>query len=96
MEEGAIATSVEAMLPEILADDCEPLAQTSDIINGEAEQEKLAYFVQALEEAQAEIKQLKDQRNSLETECLALHARNGDLNNEIAHLKGELAAFKQQ
>lgn len=59
----AIAASVEAMLPEILANECEPLAQTSDIIKGEAEQEKLAYFVQALAEAQAELKQLKDERN---------------------------------
>lgn len=96
VEEGAIAASVEAILPEILANDCEPLAQTSDKINGEAEQEKLAYFVQALEEAQDQIKQLKDERDSLETECLALHAQNGDLNNEIAHLKGELASLKQQ
>lgn len=108
-ESDAIATSVEEMLPEILANDCEPLAQTSDIINGEAakaiaptpalwqaEQEKLAYLVQALQKAQAEIKQLKDERDSLETECLALHAQNGDLNNEIAHLLGELAALKQQ
>jgi hypothetical protein len=95
-EESAIATSVEAMLPEILANDCEPLTQTSDLINGEVEQEQLAYFMQALEEAQAEIKQLKDERDALETECLALHAQNGDLNNEIAHLLGDLAAFKQQ
>jgi hypothetical protein len=51
----AIAASVEAMLPEILANECEPLAQTSDLINGEAEQEKLAYFVQALQDAQAQI-----------------------------------------
>lgn len=92
----AIATSVESILPEVLANNCEPLAQTSDLINGEAEQEQLAYFVQALEEAQAQIKQLKDERDSLETECLALHAQNGDLNNEIAHLLGELAALKQQ
>lgn len=92
----AIAASVEAMLPEILANDCKPLAQTSDLINGEAEHEQLAYFTQALEEAQAQIKQLKDERDSLETECLALHAQNGDLNNEIAHLLGELAALKQQ
>lgn len=92
----AIAASVEAMLPEILADDCEPLAQTSDLINGEVEQEQLAYFVQALQDAQVEINQLKDERDSLETECLALHAQNGDLNNEIAHLLGELAALKQQ
>ncbi len=54
-EKGAI-TSTEvaievAMLPEILADDCEPLAQTLDLINGEAKQEKLAYFVQALQDA---------------------------------------------
>jgi chromosome segregation ATPase len=86
----AIAASVEAMLPEILANECEPLAQTSDLINGEAEQEKLAYFVQALQDAQAQISRLKDERDSLETECLALHAQNGDLNNEIAHLLGEL------
>jgi len=92
----AIAASVEAMLPEILADDCEPLAQTSDMINGEAEQDKLAYFVQALEEAQAEISRLKDERDSLDAECQTLHARNGDLNNEIAHLKSELIALKQQ
>ena len=52
--------------------------------------------MQALEEAQAEINQLKDERDSLETECLALHAQNGDLNNEIAHLLAELAALKQQ
>lgn len=92
----AIAASVEAMLPEILANDCESLAQTSDLIDGEAEQEKLAYFMQALQEAQAEISRLKDERDSLETECLALHAQNGDLINEIAHLLGELAALKQQ
>lgn len=92
----AIAASVEAMLPEILANECEPLAQTSDIINGEAKQEQLAYFVQALQDAQAEISRLKDERDSLETECLALHAQNGNLNNEIAHLLGELAALKQQ
>lgn len=95
-EEGVIAASVEAMLPEILANECEPLAQTSDLINGEAEQEQLAYFVQALQDAQAEIKQLKDERDSLETECLALHAQNCDLNNEVAHLLGELAARLQQ
>lgn len=92
----AIAASVEAMLPEILANNCEPLALTSDLINGEAEQEKLAHLVQALQDAQAEIKQLTLERDSLETECLALHAQNGDLNNEIAHLLGELAALKQQ
>lgn len=74
----AIAASVEAMLPEILANECEPLAQTSDLINGETEQEKLACFVQALQDAQAEISRLKDERDSLETECLALHAQNCD------------------
>lgn len=37
VEEGAITASVEAMLPEILANDCKTLAQTSDLINGEAE-----------------------------------------------------------
>lgn len=79
---------------EILADDCEPLVQTLELINGEAEQEKLAYFVQALHDAQAQIKQLRDEHDSLETECLALHAQNGDLNNEIAHLLGELASLK--
>lgn len=79
-----------------MADDCEALAQTSNLINGEAEQEKLAYFVQALHDAQSEISRLKAEYDAKDTECLALYAQNGDLNNEIAHLLGELAALKQQ
>ncbi len=77
-KESAIAASVEAMLPEILANECEPLAQTSDLINGKAEQEQLAYFVQALQDAQAQISRLTLERDSLEPECLALHAQNCD------------------
>lgn len=96
----AIAASVEAMLPEILADDCKPLTQDLELINGEAEQAsapaptqwqaeraKLTELLQALKTAQLDIERLT-------SENLKLHAANSDLHNEIAHLKDELAALK--
>jgi len=44
-----------------------------------AAQVKHVELLQALRDAQVEIEQLKAERDSLNVECLALHAKNGDL-----------------
>jgi FtsZ-binding cell division protein ZapB len=62
----------------------------------QAAQVKHVELLQALRDAQTEIEQLKESRDSLDFECQTLHAKNGELHDEIAHLQGELTALQQQ
>jgi peptidoglycan hydrolase CwlO-like protein len=45
---------------------------------------KISELLQLLKDAQAEIEQLKAERDSLNKECLALSAKNDELHSEIS------------
>lgn len=59
-------------------------------------QVKHVELLQALRDAQTEISQLKESRDSLDVECQTLHAKNGELHDEITHLKAELGNLLAQ
>lgn len=94
-EEGAIAVSVETILPEILSDRHQP-GLTLTLTQWQATQKQLAEVQQAFKAATVEIEQLKAERDELDAECQTLQSKNGALHSEIAHLKDELTVLKQQ